>query len=53
MGDDKKKKGGVLKKVGILLALVGLVWVGYFGYAKATGQSETCIFTVLYHKLGR
>lgn len=51
MGDDKKKKGGALKKVGILLVLVALVWGGYFGYAKATGQSETCIFTVLYHKI--
>jgi len=51
MGDDKKKKGGALKKLGILIGLVALVWVGYFGYAKATGQSETCIFTVLYHKV--
>ena len=51
MGDDKKKSGGLLKKIGIVLALVGLVWVGYFGYAKATGQSETCVFTVLYHKV--
>jgi hypothetical protein len=51
MGDDKKKKGGALKKIGILIALVAVVWGGYFGYAKATGQSETCIFTVLYHKV--
>ena len=36
MGDDKKKKGGLLKKIGILIGLVALVWVGYFGYAKAT-----------------
>lgn len=51
MGDEKKKKGGLLKKIGILLGLVAVVWVGYFGYAKATGQSETCIFTVLYNKI--
>ena len=51
MGDDKKKKGGALKKIGILIVLVAVVWGGYFGYAKATGQSETCIFTVLYHKV--
>ncbi|HLY08973.1 MAG TPA: hypothetical protein VKW04_06625 [Planctomycetota bacterium] len=51
MGDDKKKKGGMLKKIGILLGLVGVVWVGYFGYAKATHQEPTCIFTVLYNKL--
>ena len=50
MGDDKKKSGP-LKKIGIVVALVALVWVGYFGYAKATGQSDTCIFTALYHKL--
>ncbi|MBV8879284.1 MAG: hypothetical protein JO332_04945 [Planctomycetaceae bacterium] len=50
MGDDKKKKGGLLKKVGILLGLVAVLWVGYFGYAKATGQSETCLFTVICNK---
>ncbi len=53
MGDDKQKKSGLFKKVGILLGLVALVWVGYFGYAKATGQSETCVFTVLYHKIAK
>ena len=50
MGDDKKKKSGLFKKIGILIGLVALVWVGYFGYAKATGKSETCIFTVVYNK---
>jgi hypothetical protein len=50
MGDDKKKKGGVFKKLAILVGLVGLVWVGYFGYAKMTGKSETCIFTMMYNK---
>lgn len=47
MGDDKKKSGGLLKKLGLVLALVGLAWVGYFGYAKATGKSEVCLFTVI------
>lgn len=47
MGDDKKKSGGIVKKIGVVLALVAVVWVGYFGYAKATGQSETCLFTVV------
>jgi len=51
MGDDKKKKGGIIKKVGLVLGLVAAVWLGYFGYAKATGQSETCVFTVLYNKI--
>lgn len=50
MGDDKKK-GGALKKIGIVLVLVAAVWVGYFGYAKYTGQSDTCIFTAIYHKI--
>ncbi len=50
MGEDKKKKSGLFKKIGILVSLVALVWVGYFGYAKATGKSETCVFTMLYHK---
>lgn len=50
MGDEKKKSGGVVRKVVVLLALVAVVWVGYFGYAKATGQSETCLFTVICSK---
>jgi hypothetical protein len=51
MGDDKKKKGGLLKKIGIVLVLVAVAWGGYFGYAKATGQTDTCLFTAIYHKL--
>jgi hypothetical protein len=50
MGDDKKKSGGLLKKVALILSVVAVAWVGYFGYAKATGQSETCLFTVICSK---
>ena len=50
MGDDKKK-GGLLKKVVLTLILVpALSWVGYFAYAKATGQPNVCLFTVLCEK---
>lgn len=51
MGDDKKKGGGLLKKVVLTLILVpALSWVGYFAYAKATGQSKVCLFTVICEK---
>jgi hypothetical protein len=50
MGDDKKKKSGIIKKIGLVLAVVAAVWAGYFTYAKYTGQSETCIFTVIWNK---
>jgi hypothetical protein len=50
MGDDKKKKGGLQKKVGLVLGLVAAVWVGYFAYAKATHQEPTCLFTVICNK---
>jgi hypothetical protein len=51
MGDDKKKGGSLLKKVVLTLILVpALSWVGYFAYAKATGQPNFCLFTVLCEK---
>jgi hypothetical protein len=51
MGDDKKKGGGVVKKLVLAIILVpALSWLGYFGYAKATHQEPTCLFTVLYNK---
>jgi|GraSoiStandDraft_4_1057263.scaffolds.fasta_scaffold1565148_2 predicted acyltransferase len=51
MGDDKKKSGGLFKKIGIVVLVVAAAWGGYFGYAKATGKSDTCLFTAIYHKL--
>ncbi len=51
MGDDKKSKGGILKKLGLVLGLVAAVWVGYFVYAKTTHQEPTCLFTVICNKL--
>lgn len=51
MGDDKKKKSGMLKKVILTLILVpALSWVGYFAYAKTTHQEPTCLFTVICNK---
>ena len=51
MGDDKKKGGGLVKKVVLTLILVpALSWVGYFAYAKYTGQPNICLFTVLCEK---
>ena len=50
MADDKKK-GGKLKKVGIVVLVVAAAWSAYFGYAKYTGQPDTCLFTAIYHKI--
>jgi len=51
MGDDKKKKGGILKKLVLTIILVpALSWIGYFAYAKTTHQEPSCLFTVLYNK---
>jgi len=51
MGDDKKKKGGLVKKVVLTIILVpALSWIGYFAYAKTTHQEPSCLFTVLYNK---
>ena len=50
MGDDKKK-GGSLKKLLLALILVpAIAWIGYFGYAKATGKPNVCLFTVICEK---
>ena len=46
MGDDKKKGGSFLKKfVVIVIVLPLLAYAGWFGYAKATGNPETCLCT--------
>jgi len=42
MGDEKKKGGGFFKKLLItVIVLPILAYAGWFGYAKATGNSET------------
>jgi hypothetical protein len=51
MGDDKKKGGGVLKKLVLAIILVpALSWIGYFAYAKTAGKEPACLFTVLYNQ---
>lgn len=48
MGDDKKKGGSFVKKLVLTIILIpALSWIGYFAYAKTSGKSEVCLFTVL------
>jgi len=51
MGDEKKKGGGLLKKLVFAVIFVVVVpWVGYFAYAKTTHKEPTCLFTLIMNK---
>ena len=46
-------QAGILSQLTVVLTLIlvpALSWIGYFAYAKTTGQPNVCLFTALCQK---